>query len=107
MLYLKDLKCKVIHLVRKWLNIYSLIKVNIELFGIYLLPTSEKQEVKTFNTKYNIISTNTDLGVFFNEYQDIILKKASDFAESGSNWALAKILYLELNICKYGRGGKI
>ena len=57
--------------------------------------TSETVEVKSFNTKYSVIAQNTDLNAFYNEYQDIILKKASDFSESGSNWAFAKILYLE------------
>lgn len=103
--YLEDVKCKVVQLVNRWLITYPVIKVNMELYGVYILPSSNTQEVKTFNTKYSIITPNTDLNVFLHEYNDKILQKASDFSESGSCWALVKILYLELNICKYVGGG--
>lgn len=104
-LYLKNLKCKVLHLIRTCLNNNSVIKVNMELYGVYLLPSSETVEVKSFNTKYSIVTQDTDFDTFYDEYQNVILKKASDFTECASNWALRKLLYLELSICKYGKGG--
>jgi hypothetical protein len=104
-LYLGELKCRVIQLINTWVETHSVIKVNMELYGVYLLPSSETVEVKSFNTKYSIITQNTDFEAFYNEYQDIIFGKALEFSESGSCWALAQLLYLELNICKYEQSG--
>ena len=103
--YLEDVKCKVLQLIKTCFNKHPVIKVNMELFGVYLLPSSKTVEVKSFNTKYSIVTQDTNIDAFYDEYKDIILKKASDFTECGSNWALAKLLYLEVNVSRYGGGG--
>ena len=99
-LYLGDLKEKVLDLLEDLLKTASIISVNMELYGRYLLPSTKEQEIKSFNSRYGTLNENTNLNDFFNDYQNILLTKASDFSEMGSGWALSKLLFLELNINK-------
>ena len=97
-LYLEDLKEKVLDLLEDLLKTNPIISVNMELYGRYLLASTKEQEIKSFNSRYGTLTKNTNLDNFFNDYQDILLTKASEFSEMGSGWALSKLLFLELNI---------
>lgn len=104
-LYLQTLKDKVIELLRKPLKIYRMIKVNMELYGRYMLALTNKFEIKSFNTRYVVIDQYTNLEDFYTKYQQILVTKASEFSEMGSGWAVSKLLFLEVNISKLKSGG--
>jgi hypothetical protein len=99
-LFLQGLKDKVINLLRNSLRNFSVLKVNLELYGRYLLPSTKEYDIKSFNSRYGTVTQHTNLEAFFNEYLQTLLKKSSEFTESGSSWALSKLLFLELNINK-------
>lgn len=106
-LYLESIQSKIILLVEKSLETSKTVKINFELYGLYLLAASKQHEVKSFNSQYSFVSPSTDLEQLFLEYRDILITKTSQFTERGSGWALVKLLFLELNINKFDRGGDI
>ena len=71
-------------MVGDFLKKYDTIKVGIELFGRFLLQTKEVAEIKSFNTKFRLVSGGTDLEELYCQWVDIIIKKATQFAESDS-----------------------
>lgn len=97
-LFLQDLRNKVIILLRDQLKVNEPLRVNMELYGKYLLGSADKQEIKSFNSRYSALNRNTNMEDFFNDFRGVLLKKASEFTEMGSGWALSKLLFLELNI---------
>jgi hypothetical protein len=97
-LFLAELESKIITILHDALLKHSSIKVNLELFGQYLLASKNVKEMKSFNSRYQVISKNTDLSKLFENYKKVLTKKASDFEEKESGWALVKLLFLELNI---------
>lgn len=66
----------------------------MELYGNYLLASTKEQEINSFNSKYCDIDRDTDLYMFFNDFWNILIKKAPEFTEMGSGWALFKQLFL-------------
>lgn len=100
--YLEDLKCDIIKLLSDLLRAHPCLKVNMELYGIYLLSTTKMEDIKSFNSRYIVVSQSSDLENIFNDFQSTLFKKALDFAESESGWALARISHLELNASRSG-----
>lgn len=98
-LYLEELKTKIIELIRKSLSVHAYIKLNMELFGLYILK--ETQEIKSFNSRYAKISSNTNLDKLFNEFKQVLVTKSGEFRERDSGWSLSKLLFLEVNINKF------
>ena len=64
-LYLEDLREKVIALLENLVNKYKIIKVNMELYGRYLLASTKEQEIKSFNSRYGLVNHQTNLEEFF------------------------------------------
>lgn len=83
-LYLQNKKSKIISLIEKSLEICTSVKVNFELYGLYLLSSLKQHEVKSFNSQYGVVSRNTDFEEFFANYQAIWLKRHRNF-RLGSN----------------------
>lgn len=100
-LYLNDLKPKFVSLLKNSLLNHTNVKVNMELYGAYLLPSDESQDIKSFNSRYSIVSMQTDLDELFNVFQQVLVSKSCRFREKNSGWALSKLLFLELNINKH------
>ncbi|XP_060530461.1 uncharacterized protein LOC132704468 [Cylas formicarius] len=99
--FLDHLRSKILTLVESNVRRYGNVKVGMELFGNFLLQTKEQEEVKSFNTKYRLVSGNTDLEELYVQFVDILATKASEFQERDSGWALQELLHLEIGINKY------
>ncbi|XP_060527092.1 uncharacterized protein LOC132702478 isoform X2 [Cylas formicarius] len=99
--FLDHLRSKILTLVESNVRRYGNVKVGMELFGNFLLQTKEQEEVKSFNTKYRLVSGNTDLEELYVQFVDILATKASEFQERDSGWALEELLHLEIGINKY------
>lgn len=83
---------------------YTTIKVNIELFGLYELKKVEdviETDIKSFNTKFKVITQSINLNEFLNTWFEVIKTKSEEFNEQNSGWSLLEILHLEININKY------
>lgn len=97
-LYMEELKSKIIDLIRKSLSTHSYMKLNMELYGLYILL--EKKEIKSFNSRFILILPSTDLEKLFTEFRQVLVAKASEFQERDSGWSLSKLLFLEVNLNK-------
>ncbi|KAF5278632.1 hypothetical protein FQA39_LY00674 [Lamprigera yunnana] len=60
------------------------VKVNIELFGLYALQQQESLEVKSFQTKYTIVSVETNCEEFYDGSVDVLDRKECEFQEKDS-----------------------
>lgn len=90
-------------LIEEHVKIYTTIKVNIELFGLYELKKLDvvDTDIKSFNTKYEIISKSTDINETLNTWFEVIEAKADEFNEQNSGWSLLEISHFEININKF------
>jgi len=90
-------------LILNCLDEHNSVKLNFELFGVYSKVTNDeyKKEIKSFNSKYQIVTKGTNLNDLIDKFIETILKKADEFQERDSGWALEEILFLEVNFAKY------
>ncbi|KAJ8913586.1 hypothetical protein NQ315_013993, partial [Exocentrus adspersus] len=100
---------KFVNLMVEVLRFHTTVKVNVELFGRYIIQTGESQEdlidIKCFNTTNQIINSSMDLDEVLNMFMDILVNQASEFQERDSGWAFECIMYLEVNVTKHATLG--
>ena len=82
--FLTHLQAKVIRLVGKNVEKHVNLKIGMELFGRFLLQSNEEMEIKSFNSRFQMVSGDTDLEELFAQFRDILDKKATEFAEKES-----------------------
>lgn len=102
--FFNKIKKALIVLIEEHIKVYTTIKVNIELFGLYVLKKTEdviETDIKSFNTKYKVITQSINLNEFLNTWFEVIKTKSEEFNEQNSGWSLLEILHLEININKY------
>ncbi|VEN44960.1 unnamed protein product, partial [Callosobruchus maculatus] len=99
--YLHSIKLKTINLLEQQIFKHTSVKANVELFGIYILPTKEKRDVKSHSTANKVFTIASDLSKDYDDFVTKISVKSKEFAERESGWVLEQILYLEINISKY------
>ena len=99
--FFKDVKNNFIRLISHQLSLHKSVKVNVELFGRFLLQSKETLEIKSFNTKNKVITVTSNLLDIYTLFLNEIKEKISIFAENGSGWALDKKLHLDINVNKY------
>lgn len=101
--FLKHITESVTMLINENLQTHTSIKVNVELFGGYMVEKGDeyKYDVKSFNTKNEIITLSTELNNVYKDWIHIIKTKAEDFNDRESGWHLIEIHYLEVNINHY------
>ncbi|CAG9769728.1 unnamed protein product [Ceutorhynchus assimilis] len=98
--FLRHLEKKFIKLIEKNVQKFGHIKVGVELFGRFLLQAKDVEEVKSFNSKFQLVGIGLDLKKLFKQFSDITDKKCSEFQEKESGWALQQLLYLNIAINK-------
>lgn len=86
---------------------HKCIKVNFELFAYFVLPKSGEQQLKSFNTKYEIIYKSTDLNEIYLFIRETFKMKLTEFEHCESGWSFTSVSHLEININKFSpmRGG--
>ena len=89
---LTSLKEKVENLVRERLTIHTSVKINFELFGLYFLEEKKIFEIKSFQTKYEIMTAGMDFTQYYDDVMGILDRKESEFQASDSG-ELYKISY--------------
>lgn len=101
--FFKMIKDSIMILIEEHVKIHTAVKVNIELFCMYELCKNEeiKTDIKSFNTKYEIISQSTSIDENCAKWFNTIKTKSDEFNEQESGWSLLQILHLEVNINKY------
>lgn len=88
--FFTSIKNKVISLLEELIRIHGNIKVNMELFGKYVLQTDGSQgsegttDIKSFNTVNKIIDGSSDLEECFAAFVDMMTNQTSEFQEHGS-----------------------
>ena len=82
--FLTHLQARVIRLVGKNVEKHMNLKIGMELFGRFLLQSNEEMEIKSFNSRFQMVSGDTDLEELFVQFRDILDKKASEFEEKES-----------------------
>ncbi|KAJ8967216.1 hypothetical protein NQ317_001325 [Molorchus minor] len=100
-LFFNELKSKIIELLEEVLNRHKIVKVNMEAFARYTLPTKEISDVKSFNTPNEIVDQSMDLSSVWEKFVDLMINQTTEFQERDSGWALEQIMYLEVNVNKY------
>lgn len=81
---MNEVKQKVIELISKNVTKFTSIKVNLELFGSYILESQQIRDVKSFNTKNVIVTLGTNINEVLEDFTDIIDGKVSEFQERKS-----------------------
>lgn len=82
--FMEDVKPKIVPLVRNQLGKLKSVKVNFELFGYFILEAKERGDVKTFNTRNEIVTMGTDLDGIFQSTTGILDAKVGEFQERDS-----------------------
>ncbi|XP_072389408.1 uncharacterized protein [Diabrotica undecimpunctata] len=99
--FLEDVKPKVLSILSEYLHQHNTIKVNFEIFAIYLKPDTNLSDIKSMNTRNKIISISTELDEAFADFKEALMTQASEFQEKDSNWVLQEIMFLDVNINKF------
>lgn len=105
--FLYDSMKYIIKLISMTLEKHVCLKVNLELFANFILPHSDQQHLKSFNTKNAVILKDTDLSEMYTEASNTIKQKLTEFEHCETGWSFLSISHLEININKYCpmRGG--
>lgn len=97
-----------VQLIVEQQEIHTSLKINFELFCVHIKCVVVKNEeqiensIKSFNTKNEIVTGDQiKIECLYDAFADTIKTQSEEFQERDSGWALEKILYLEVNICKY------
>lgn len=82
--YFQEILPKIVNIMKLELQKHTCIKLNMELFGLYLNPNNETHDVKSFNTPFRVICNSSELTNEIDEMIGIIDRKADELAEKDS-----------------------
>ncbi|XP_074037614.1 uncharacterized protein [Leptinotarsa decemlineata] len=99
--FFNEVRHKVVTLIDRMVQVHNTLKVNMELFGRYILQTQEILEVKSFNSQNQIVDQSNNLEEVYRTFVDTLSAKAVEFQERDSGWTLEKVVFIEVNINKY------
>lgn len=99
--FFDNLRDKVKSLIDQSLAIHNCIKVNFEVYLLFLMIKNSTQEVKSFGTKNITICFNYDFTNLFSDIVSNLMKKVSEFEQRDSGWTLLSNSHIEININKY------
>lgn len=92
---------KVKSLLNESLHKHTCLKVNFELYSVFLMIKDNKQEIKSFGTKNTVLYSNYDFDLLYVDVLSKLKKKIEEFTERDSGWTLLNHSHLEININKY------
>ncbi|KAL0891882.1 hypothetical protein ABMA27_015139 [Loxostege sticticalis] len=96
--FFNSISNKIKSLIDEALKKHTCLKVNFELFSIFMLFKNNMQEMKSFLTKNFVIYQNYDFDSIFLKLQSTLKKKIDEFQESDSGWAFLSNSHLEINV---------
>ncbi|KAJ8930352.1 hypothetical protein NQ314_016849, partial [Rhamnusium bicolor] len=107
-LFFSKIKDRVINLIAMGVQ-ENPLKINFELFASYVVSTKKedddeaciKNEVKSFNSKYEIVTISRSLDEIYSHFYNVLKTKSEEFEEQDSGWSLLTLLFLEINMLKY------
>lgn len=82
--FFNEIKVKVLNLIREILLTQRSLKINMETFGRYVLPTQDIHSVKSFNTANKIVNVGSDLDTIYGSFVETMKVQAADFQEKDS-----------------------
>jgi hypothetical protein len=83
-LFFEEIKAKVIRLIGEMLKIHGVIKMNMELFGLYQLPTTEEFSDKSFNTTNRVVDPASNLEEIYDSLVEAMIAQTTEFQEKDS-----------------------
>lgn len=100
--FMASIKDTAMQLLRDKARELTAMKVNFELFAYYirggLTDNDVVGDIKSFNTRLEVINESSDMSAFFDRNASTIRTKGEEFQERDSGWMLKKMLFLEINI---------
>lgn len=105
--FLYEMQNDITKLIEISLSKHHCVKINIEMFVYFILPNSSEQQLKSFNTKYEIVYKSTNFNKLYMNIIENLKGKLIEFEHCESGWSYLAISHLEVNINKYCpmRGG--
>lgn len=82
--FLTEIKDKILAIIENAVQKHFSIKVNVKLFGMYLLDTKHFCEIKSFNTRNEIVLNSSDVEQLYNDFAATLEVKADQFQECDS-----------------------
>lgn len=82
--FFEDVRRKVFSVLEEYIQKFFCLKINVELFGQYVIEEKQLSDMKSFNTNNRIITHSTDLMNVYNDFEQEILEKALTFQERDS-----------------------
>lgn len=82
--FMADIKNKVLALIERKVSSFRSVKVNFELFGYFVLENQDLAEIKSFNTRNEIVTVGTDIAELYDNFSGVLDEKVSEFTERES-----------------------
>jgi hypothetical protein len=99
--FMNSIRNKIKWLLDDSITKHTCVKVNFELFGMFLMFKDNSQVMKSFGTKNKILYLSYDFEALFSEIVNSLKKKYEEFQDRDSGWAFVSNSHLEININKY------
>ncbi|KAK9729047.1 hypothetical protein QE152_g16903 [Popillia japonica] len=98
--FLESVKLKTCKLIHDTISQLNSLKLQLELFAYYtkFINDEELIQLKSFNTKYVVVTVSTVLENVYDQLADIIKNKSDEFQEKDSGFAFSKVSHLEINL---------
>lgn len=82
--FMSEIKPKILPLILSQIGKFSSVKVNLELFGFFILESKGLEDIKSFNTVNQIATVARDLDDLYDDFTGILDEKVSEFQERES-----------------------
>lgn len=83
-MFFNEIRPKILNLLEEVLRIHKTIKVNMETFARYTLPTQDLADMKSFNTCNRILDEAMDLNSVLDSFVDSMIIQTTEFQERDS-----------------------
>lgn len=82
--FFDELKNKILNLLQMQIAEHKSVKVNLELFATFAHQKLEKIEIKSFNTRNEIVNESSVLEQIYDRFTEIMKAKGTEFQERDS-----------------------